>query len=313
MTYKNKFIYLVSLIAVLSLAYLGSFIFSAEKSGARYASYVWLDSKLASRTSRIEISAQGQFTELVKKNNKWFVLHNEEEYPARQRRIEDFLGIFTKRGTWTVRTSNASAHERLGLDDNASRITIHGENTVLLDILIGGSDITGREINIRKAGVNEVRTGDDKITPYITGPATNWFNLALIAESADGKLDAQSVQRISIYTETGTGVFTRRNRGWTVTGLEIANPDNSAIENYISIILNTEGDNFAEFIPEDDPIFTNRIVLEFGNGSISTIRLNDGDETGRRLARVSGSDYTYSIPSWAASRLFRDAASFERK
>ena len=322
MTYKNRLVCLLSLIAVLSLLYTGSLIFSPERNNARSASYVWLDPKLAGRISRIEISvaasqdtgAEGQTVELAKKNNQWFVLRNGNEYPARQMRIEDFTGIFTSRAIWPVRSSSASSHSHFGLDgETASRVTIYGENAVLLELLIGNSDGSGREIYLRKAAQNEVRSGEDKITSYITSPVTGWYNLRLVPEGENGEQDMESVQRLSVYRGGETQIFSRLNRGWNISGINVANPAQDMIENYIRVILNTEGDNFADFVSGEEPEFNyGRIVLEFGNGKITTVRFSEPDETGRLFASVSGGEYIYAIPSWVTTRLFREAASFER-
>ncbi|MDR3021025.1 MAG: DUF4340 domain-containing protein [Treponema sp.] len=311
MTYKNRLYFLCSIIGALVLLYAGSYVFSYERSNTRTASFVWLDSKLAGRTSRISINSDGQSFELVKRSQQWFVVQNDIEFPARQTRVEDFIGIFTRRAAWHVRSTSASSHARLGLGETASRVTIYGENTVLLDLLLGDDDSSGREINVRRFAQNEVRSGDNSLRTYVSGQINSWYNLRLIPESESGNLDADSVQRLTIYNDHETQIFTRRNRAWTVSGVNVINPDSSSIENYIRVILNTEGDNFVD---DDEGIdFFNRIVIEFGNGNVQTIRLSEPDESGRSFAKITGSDYTYSIPSWVLGRLFRDTESFERQ
>jgi hypothetical protein len=314
MTYKKKKIYLLALITALALLYTGSFVFSPERSSARSASYVWLDPKLAGRAGRIIINTGAETVEMVKKNSVWVILRDGHEYPARQMRIEDFIGFFTTRAAWPVRASSISSHEIFGLNEGtAPRVTIFGENAVLLDILIGYDDNSGHEIYLRRFTQNEVRSGDNKISSYITGLSISWYNLALIPESTTGEIDVDSVQRLSVHDGDESIIFSRRNREWVVSGSEVVDPDQNIIENYIRVVLNAEGDNFVDSIYANDPAFYHsRIVLELGNGRIVTIRFTEADETGRRLAHASGSEYVYSIPSWTVMRLFRDASSFER-
>jgi len=310
--YKNRLIRLLSLIAVLVLLYAGSFIFDNERSNTRSASMIWLDSKLAGSADRITVNSSYQNFELVKKSNQWFVLHEGNEYPARSLRVDDFLGVFTKRAAWQVRSSSAASHERFGLNLNtADRLTVYGENSVLLDLLIGFEDSMGQEVFVRKYADDEVRSGESLFLTYMTSSVSSWYNLRLIPESEDGKVSAANVQRLSVYNGDTTLVFTRRNRSWIVSGITIANPDISGIENYISIVLNTEGDNFAESLPDNLEIGKNRITVELDNGNVITIRLSDADESGRCYAQVSGRNYIYAIPSWVSSRLFREASSFE--
>jgi hypothetical protein len=314
-TYKNRLILLVSAVTLLGLAYTASYIFSPERGNAMSAQYVWLDKKLAANTDRIVINTESQTVELLKKDSLWLVLHNGFLYPARKTRIEDFTGILTAKSAWPVRSSGSSSHDRFGLDGEKSpRIKIYADNTVLLDLLCGGSDITGCEIYLRKFASNEVRSGENSIASYINGPVNNWFNLALIPESQEGRAGIDSVQRLTVYNNGETQVFTRNNRVWTVSGINVENPDFNSIENYIRTVLNTEGDNFVDSVSSGDPVFNkSRIIFEFGNGKVVTIRLSEPDETNRSFAHVSGSEYVYSIPSWVTARIFRTASDFEKK
>ena len=315
MEYKKRLTYILSLIGALAVIYLASFIFDPEVMGTRNASYFWLDSKLAGRTARIVIAKEGDPTvEIVKKSNKWFVLHNGTEYPARQLRVEDFIGILTARKVWPIRSTSASSHEKLGIGtSSATRITLYGENSTLADLLLGSEDITGQEVYIRKYGQNEVRSGENLFAAYISGSVTGWYNLKLIPESEDGKVAVDSVQRLSVYGPQATQVFSRKNRMWNISGFEVADPDQTSIDSYVREILNLEGDDFVSLITDDSSYYENSLVLELGNGGVKTIRISNADESGGRIALVEGVDYGYSLAAWAAQRLFRSAKDFEKQ
>lgn len=310
--YKNKLIFLLSLIGALTLLYIGSFIFTNERSDIRSASYVWIEERLASRINKIDIKTDSQNIELVKKNNEWFVLLNNIEYPARHLRIEDFINVFTKRDYWPVRASNASTHASFGLDSaQADRITFNDSATILLDVLVGYDNVLGNEISMRKFAQNEVRSGDNRVKTYITSPVSSWFNLKLFPEENGKTWSHNDIQNLTVNNEGQRLVISKSGRTWTVTNTE--NPDRSNVENYIRTILSAEGDNFAGLLQDfDRDIFTHSsIIVEFGNGNIVTVNFSEPDESGRRLAIVTGRDYVYSIPAWSGGRLFRDAASFE--
>jgi hypothetical protein len=315
MEYRKKLIFLLSLIGALAIIYTASLVFTPESSGSRSSSLVWLDSKLSGRIARITINNQDAEVELVKKSGEWFVINNEIEYPARNLRVEDLISIFTKRSPWPVRSSSASSHERLGLDSSASRITFYGENSTLLDLLIGNTDATGQEVYVRKYGQNEVRSGDNSVNSYIKGAANSWYNLRLIPESEDGSVDVASIQRLSIYTAEGTQIFSQRNRQWTVSGIDATRIDQGMVGAYMRAVINTEGDDFSDSITADDPMFDYvRMVLELGTGVIKTIRVSETDEeSGRLYANVAGSDYVYSLAPWATQRLFRNVSDFEKQ
>jgi hypothetical protein len=312
MNYKNRIIFLVSLIAVLACTYVTNIILGMNLFGAGSSFYVWLDSRTAQRATRIIIKTPDNEFELAKKTNQWFVLHNNLEYPARQSRIDDFLSILSTRAQWPVRSTSESTHERFGLDTPVTRISIFAEYTPLFDLLIGNDDIFRNETYFRRYGQNEVRSGDGSIRMYLSGPVTSWYNLRLFPESEGGNMDINSIQRFTAYNGEETQIFSRRNRGWEISGVEVENPSVNNIENYIRAVINLEGDNFDDSVTRDDPMLNHsRITVEFGNGRTVTIRLSDADETGRRLAHASGREYVYSIPSWSAGRIFRPASSFE--
>jgi len=312
MTYKKRLYILIGLTAVLALLYTGGLVFNSDFA-ARRSFYVWLDAKTSEKTTRIVInnSHMGEY-EILKQDNLWFVLHDDKVYPARQIRVQDFFDALSVRAAWSVRSSSASSHERFGLDDHASRVTVYVDNSVILDLLVGDDDVIRNETYFRKFGQNEVRSGDSSVKTYINNHPGNWYNLRLITGTDGEAVDINSVQRVSVQLPDESQVFSRRNRSWVVSGVEITNPDIPAVENYIRVILNTEGDGFSDSVSwEDTRLDYSRIALELGYGKIITIRLSAGDENGRVFAHVSGNDYIYSIPSWAAQRLYQPAESFE--
>jgi len=310
MTYKNRLIFLGTLIGVLLVTYIVGVILTSDI-GSKSSSYTWLDSKTAEKTIRIVIKDADNEFELKKKNGQWFVSHNGLEYPAKQLRVEDFLKILTTRSAWPIRSTSASTHERFGLEQSASRVTVYAE-TVILDLVVGNEDAYKNEIYLRKAGQNEVRAGDNMIKSYISSPVTSWYNLRLIPETENGSVDLSAVQKMSVYTPRETQIFSRKNRRWEISGISVTNPDQNAVDTYIRQILNIEGDNFDDSVNSADPMFDKTsIVLELGNGSIVTVRFSNADESGRRFAHVSGKNNIYSIPTWQAEKLFKNASNFE--
>jgi len=319
MTYKKQFTVLSGIIAALAIIYVLTIIFDPERVGSRSAAYSWLEPGQNDRISGITIARPDETISLARNGGKWFVSHNGKDYPARDMRIEDFIAALSKRAPYPVRSSSASSHERLSLtEEQAVRVTVAaGAGLPLLNLLIGQADLTGQSIYLRKQGQNEVRSGEDIFTSYTRSPLTSWYNLRLFPETESGKLTAANVQRLIVYPphdgveNAPPQIFTRSGKEWTFN-FELANPDMSKVENYIRDILNISGDDFIDYITPSDPSFNNsRIVLELGDGTLRTIRFGPPEEGGELLASVSGSDWVYSISSWAAPRLFIDAESFE--
>jgi hypothetical protein len=328
MAYSKKLFFLLTIIVVLSAVYVLSMVFDPERTAAGSALLSWIDPALVDRIDRIRIISDGETRELIRKNNEWFVSYKGRDYPARQMRVEVFIGLLTRREPYPVRSSNASSHERLGLTESAaSRIIVSGgAGLPLLDLLVGQGDNTGREVYVRRQGQNEVRSGEDVFTAYIVSPRASWYNLRLFPDSEEGGPDPDSVQRLTVYAGARTAegdaaapaaelrVFTRNGREWTFSGIDIAEADMGKVDTYVRGILSAEGDDFNDSDDPSDSMFNHsRITLELGDGSIRTLRLSPPDETGRRLARVSGSQYVYSLAGWTVERLFRDASFFEKQ
>jgi len=321
MKYKQKLTFLLTTIAVLALAYIFSFVFDRDRIISRTAAFSWLDPKLAATAEKITLQNTESSIELVKKNDLWFVAYDGTEYPAKQLRVADFIGVLTRRAPYPIRTSNAAAQERLGLDEAvAPRIIVLGAyGQPILELLTGYGDAAGQNIYLRKSGSNEVRSGEDKFSAYVFSAPPSWYNLRLVPETEDNRLDIDKVQRLTVHSAGDDGsssepqIFTRRARQWTFNRVEDAALDMEKVDTYIRAVLYAEGDNFTSEISSDDAMFDNsRIILELGSGNVKTIYLSASDEENRRYATVSGSNLVYSIAGWMADRLFNTPEHFRK-
>ena len=332
MTYKKKVTVLLGVIAVLALTWVLSLIFAPERRGARSDAYSWLDPSQNERITRVAITqapdgeSELEPITLTRNEGRWFVSHNGKDYPARNERVNDFIAALSKRAPYPVRSSSASSHERLSLTENrAVHVAVAaGVGMPALSLLIGQEDLTG-QVFLRMQGHNEVRSGENIFSSYTRSSLQSWYNLRLFPETEHGGLDASAIQRLTVYppaNDPADGdeapplavsplIFSRRGNEWTFN-FNLANPNMEKVNSYIRDILNTVGNDFVHTIAASDPMFNDsRFILEFGNGDRRTIRLAPPDEEGRRYASVSGSDWVYSIPAWAANRLFIETSGFE--
>ncbi|MDR2485626.1 MAG: DUF4340 domain-containing protein [Treponema sp.] len=349
--YNKKIALLGGLVGVLALLYTATLLFDPEQVNARGASFTWLEAKWADQADRIELSGSEGDVTLIRKNNVWFVFRDNTEYPAKQLRIEDLLRILSAKGSYPVRGTAASSHERLGLAlDSASRIVIRsgGAAYPLLDLLLGNGDSTGKEIYLRKNGEQEVRSGEDKFSGYVDGRPTGWFNLRVFPEEKYPGLTVESIQRVTVYApprlneEGGEAaalktqaplVLTRYEGGWTVSG--VTDGDNQQAETYIRSILEAEGEDFVAaedgstreslgfVLNQEDTgesssstgtrVNEGRILLELGNGQTLTLRVSAPLESNLRSAWVEGSPFRYALAEWTLGRLFKTGSYFERQ
>jgi hypothetical protein len=333
MAYKTKVLILSIVVAVLAAIYAGTLILTPERLNSRSAAYTWLEQKWADQAGRIEISdGRGETLTLIRRDAAWFVEAEGEEYPAKQGRVADLLRLLSTRAAYPLRGSAVSSHERLGVGESASRIVVRGGAGAvpLLDLLVGDGDATGREVYLRKSGQNEVRSGEDKFTAYLSPSPSAWYNLRLFPNEGAGALSLDMVQRVIAAAPPPSGelgeegrpeplIIARSGSGWTVEGVAADSLDGSRIDPYVRAILDAEGDDFVTALKPDDPVFNEgSIHLELGDGATRTVRLGpvlptgEGEGEGKRTALVSGSRYVYTLAEWTVNRLFRDAAYFKK-
>jgi hypothetical protein len=311
MVYRRKILILSSLTALLSLLYILSLVFDPQRSFSRSSAYAWLEGRLLDQADRILIESPGLALNLLRRNNVWLVSREGNEYPARQLRVEDLLAALSRRAAYPVLAASASSHRQLGLEEGISRITVKGgAGLPLLDLLLGKGGSTGREIYLRKANSNEVRSGEDIFTVYTGSAPASWYDLRLFPEGPE----TGDLQRLTVYPLAGEGplIFTRRGKGWNLEGLDVPMPDTGRIESYIRGVLGAEGEDFAPPPDASEPFpAEGRLVLELGNGTVLSLKVGPAEaDTKRRYAELSGSPYRYVLAAWTVERLFRNPGYF---
>jgi hypothetical protein len=337
MNYKKKLNILLGIAAALSVVYIATILFDPERSGQRSDAYTWLEGRLRDSIDRIDMSATGssgiEALRILRRNGIWVVHRDEQEYPARQGKVEDLLDELSRRDAYPLRSSSPSSHEKFGLSEaQASRITLRGgAGLPLLDLLIGGSDGGGRNVYLRKANSGEVRSGENRLSSFIESPVTSWFNLRIFPESETNSITAEDVQRLTVRPpakaaaetpgEVPPGiVITRDQNTWRITSGELVlGPDDiekSRVDSDISGILSTAGDDFVppSLALSVTALDDGAVTLELGDGSVRALRFGRPDaESGQRQAALMGeSPFVYSVASWASERIFREAEYFRK-
>jgi hypothetical protein len=308
--YNRRILVLSILVGALALIYGGALLFEPDRADTRNAAYTWLDAQWMDQADRIELSGSDGQTTLVR-DGEWFVQRGDTRYPARQLRVEDLLRILSTKGTYPVRGS--SSYERLGLSlDSASRIIIRGgaSEYPLLDLLVGNPDATGREVYLRKNNQDEVRSGDSKLSGYLSGAPSSWFDLRLFphAEAPD------SVQAFKVYVPAAPDAegkdyrLTRTPEGWASAEAPALKVDSQKVDAYLRSVFSTEGEDFVAAAGE--VLNEGSIELELGDGRVLRIVLGPALESERRSVVVSGSPLVYAFSEWALGRLFRDLSYF---
>jgi hypothetical protein len=325
MAFKKKLLVLLVLTGVLGLVYTATLVFDPERVNSRDATYVWLQPELVDQADRVEIYDQGsEGLTLIRNSGGWFVAFEGKEYPAKQARVADLFRILSTKAAYPVRASSAAAHEKLGLAaEKASRIVVRGGPGTaypLLDLLIGEGDASGREVYLRKNTQDEVRSGENKLTSYITSARSSWYNLRLFPENEAAPVGADMVQRIILTPPANpedenpppqSFTLSRSGANWIQEGGDGEALDTGKVESYIRAVMEAEGEDFVSSISSADPVFTEgQITLQIGDNTTRVIKIGPLLGSGNRSALSSGSNYVYSLAEWTMNRIFRDVSSF---
>jgi hypothetical protein len=327
MTYKKKLTSLSGLTGLLILIFLVTLFYEPDRVTRRGASYSWLDPRVLDQADGVEIYKAGDWDNPVnfaRRGDTWFALIEGSDFPVRQERITDLLSVLSGRGAYTLRGSSSSSHEALGLIPNsAARIVVKGGvGLPLLDLLVGNPDATGSEIYLRKNNLDEVRSGEDKLSTYVKSTDSSWYNLKLF-QGSEQVTDTTLVQRVAIYAPASPGgedetlppepvVLSRNNSGgWSIEGRDDITVDGSNADSYVRAVLAAEGENFMPGISANDPMFNEgRVVLELGNRTSRTIAVGPVVDGAKRYAAASGSPYVFLLAEWTLGRIFHDAQYF---
>ena len=303
MTSKRKIAVLSALVAVLAVIYI--LILVLDSISVRSDAFAWLERHLIVMADGIDISGpQGEIS-LSRKNNAWVFAAGPGELPVKQSRVDDLFAVLSGRNIYPLRAASIEARQSLGLtEDNASRIRIRGgAGLPLLDLLVGGDDVMGREVYLRRAGTNQIYSGEDQFTSFINSRPSFWYDLRLF-----NAVNIDAVQQAEIAPPAGTAFFLRRSGGgWIVQGNESVALNNPRVEAWLRSLLEAEGEDFAAQAPAH---IEGSITLRLGDGTSRTMQAGPTLEENRRSAAVSGASLVYVLTEWTVNRFFRESDYF---
>ena len=313
MTYKKKAAVLSAIVVILAVVYILSFVL--DPANRKSKAFAWLEKQFLVMADRIEISGMNGKSLLVRKNDIWFFSSENAELPVKQGRVEDLFTVLSSPQVYPLRASSSEARERLGLgEDSSSRIIVSGgAGLPLLDLLVGGGDALKREVYLRRAGWNDIYSGEDQFTYYTDAKPSSWYDLRLFSSNPENEaslnpgydsIDAVQQAEVTL-PESEPFMLRRSGNGWIMPASEAL--DATRIEGWLRSVLEGEADDFGSIAPET---IEASITLWFGDGSMRTIEAGFLDENKNRSVRISGSPYTYVLGEWNYSRLFREMSYF---
>jgi hypothetical protein len=327
--YKRKLTILSALCAALLAAYILTFVFAPENRAERRALWTALEPKLKDSVREIRLDGEERVV-LADSGGRWFVSFEDALYPALQDRVDGMLDTLSTRGSYPVRSRSEAARDNLLLtEDAARRIVASGsDGGILLDLLIGAPDATGKNVYIKTAGNRDIRSGSDVFSPFLSG-RLSWLDLRLFPGDDGNGLAASSVQRVTVQPPSETSgnadtaeqsapteayTLSRNDGGWLLEGSDEA-ADTQSVESYIRRVINGRAYDFTSALGANDPEFTDpaapggRIALELGDGTRRIVTMGPMFMD-KYSAAVSGSRYVYLLMKWQADQLFERRDSF---
>ncbi|MCX7655840.1 MAG: DUF4340 domain-containing protein [Treponemataceae bacterium] len=319
MTFQKKVYVLSSLLGVLVLVYILTFFLDATKIEETQSRFSLVDPKVLTSLTKIQITraADSPIT-LIKRGQDWFVqVSEQDEFPVKKGKIEDFFSFFSKKAFYPVRARTKEAHEKLGLtSEKAKKVLLASEKGPLAEFLFGDRDVSGQEVYFRIGEKEEVRSGSDTILSYIEGGLPSWYDLRFFPQEGKYALTSDLIQRVRI-EEKGKAPLTlsrKENNEWDCQeGTSRFGADPQKVAQYLQTVISTEGETFitaAEKIAKQG-VEKASITLELGDGRTKRIviyKTSDEKFTGTS----SDTAYVYSLALWSVERLLKKSDDFKK-
>ncbi|MDR2468073.1 MAG: DUF4340 domain-containing protein [Spirochaetaceae bacterium] len=320
MPYKKKVLVLSSIAGALFIIYVLSFVFSGESRARRTARWAPLASKTAQLATKVVLKGSEGEVKLEKDGEIWQVRVDDELFPAKQARIDDFFAALTATAEYPVRATSENAGQKLGFDEAADKITIYEGETTSIELVFGTMDATGKEIYLR-SGDGPIRSGIDNFTVYLGGAAKAWFDLALFNSTSKPAVDSIQRMVVTFSQEPDAAkpsptpyTLVRTKDGWQFESGEKA--DTSTVDATIRFILDAQGDDFmALSMTPAGADFSGKygqVLLETGDNTSISVILGQ-QYADKKMAKTSGRDYIYALSDWTIERIWQDKTKLAEK
>lgn len=319
MTFQKKVYLLSGLLGILVLIYVLSFVLDASRLEETQSRFSLVDPRALTSFTKIQIArpSENPLT-ILKRGQDWFVqLSEQDEFPAKKGRIEDFFALLSKKASYPVRARTKDAHEKLGLtQEKGKKVLLAGEKGTVAEFIFGDRDVSGQEVYFRIGQKDEVRSGSDTITSYIESSPSSWYDLRFFPQEGKLALTSDLVQRIRI-EEKGKVPLTlsrkEKNEWDCQEGATRFDADPQKVASYLQIVIATEGETFIPSTEKAEKQGTEKatINLELGDGRTKRIVIYETKDN-KFTGTSSDTAYLYSLAQWTVERLLKKGEDFKK-
>jgi hypothetical protein len=319
MTFQKKIYLLSGLLGILVLVYGLSFFLDASRIEETQSQFSLVDPRALTSLTKIHItrSSENPLT-IVKRGQDWFVqLSEQDEFPAKKGRIDDFFALLSKKASYPVRARTKDAHEKLGLtQEKGKKLVLAGEKGTLAEFTFGDKDVSGQEVYFRIGQKDEVRSGSDAIISYLESGLPSWYDLRFFPQEGKLALTADLVQRIRI-EEKGKAPLTlsrkEKNEWDAQEGASRFDADPQKVASYLQTVISAEGETFIPSAERSEKQGTEKatISLELGDGRKKRIVIYETKDN-KFTGTSSDTSYLYSLAQWTVERLLQKGEDFKK-
>ncbi len=316
MEQKRKIIVLSSILGVLVLSFLFGRIFSTDKQ-YRNTYEINLFSKINKEDIySLELFSAETSTLLVKDGTGWKVIINGRNFPADEKKVDEFLQKLLNLKTKRFVTDNEERYTDFNIAPEKERIVLYGaEGDVLEEVLLGkGEDVQGEYI--KASGSKSVFGVDADFGFYVGRDTAYWSDLRVFP----GELQEKEIIRIDLFAENlrvsedgppvtaDLSLFAADENGRLVWKLE-GNEDASIQQNTVTQIINAfTGLRAEQFSPgpvnsAGAPLAAAEVTA--GDDTKYVLRVEERLDGAGFLCTTDSASYGYNINNWNLARIFK--------
>jgi hypothetical protein len=310
MTYRRNIAILGGAAAALALIFAASVVFAPENRARSASTAVLLAAKRAAAAVRIELREAGGVPWVLEKTGEtWSAAAGGFRLPVQSSRVEDLFAALSAKAEYPQRAASEGAQASLGLTDAAAggiKLT-DSAGAVLLDLLVGQADPSGRAVYLRRAGDKRIFSGPDSFASLLSGGPRAWYRLELFG--ADPAVRAEAIQGLELSAPSVPALALARTAdGWTVNG---AAADKAKADAWAASVAGLLSDDIStEPLPASAEDYA-KLTVELGDGTSRRILVQEAAAgEGRRYAAIEGLPYRFVLGQWAVARLMKTAADF---
>jgi|GEM_PF-1535718 hypothetical protein len=324
MEFRTKVIALGSTVGALFVLVMAGWIFSPENNQRRAAHGTLVSAKTLDKADSFTIDADGASIQLVRDGQGWAFKKADASFPASAGQVNAFFKAVSGVNELYKVSSRKDTWKSFGLEEGKKTLTLKDKSgTVLADIVVGGTDATGKKRYVAFTGKDQVYAVKDVFYSYLTSSQRSWADLRVFPETLKPE-DVQELQLKADFPAEGEGgtafkVEYRLQRdskkGWKLVGDDAAVLDKPKVEALVRGLVNLEAE---DIVSEGQAEAAERLkevkasaILRSGKGVDYSLRVSAKDADGKHVLALDGKSFIYKISNYSLQYAWKSPESLK--